>query len=273
MDEIKDRQVHLKTTLPYRLDLVRSLVEGESTLNVHDDFLSMTQNDEIKAWMREKLVVWIIELSEELELGHKTSCLAVAYTDYYLSKEKVEKKNLQLIGIASLMIAIKNEECISYTLKHAVSHTSNLYTESEIRKAEVNILKSLNWRTNLPTSSDLIRNLLYLTNASYNFTKIIARTELFINVCLSEYSLCMYGPTLIGIVSTLCALEQFNQISFREKWFCFVSNLIDLDMEGLKSCKEALTHRVFQNPAQNTLHGATLAGKSAGGSKNQMDTS
>jgi len=66
-----------------------------------------SQQPELSKWMRSLLVDWMVEVQESFELNHETLYLAVKIVDTYLSKEKVSKDSLQLLGAAALLIACK----------------------------------------------------------------------------------------------------------------------------------------------------------------------
>ena len=57
--------------------------------------------------MRAVLVDWLVEVQENFELNHETLYLAVKLTDMYLSKKKIAKDHLQLLGATALFISCK----------------------------------------------------------------------------------------------------------------------------------------------------------------------
>jgi cyclin B len=57
--------------------------------------------------MRAILADWLVEVQENFELNHETLYLAVKLVDLYLSKKKVKKEALQLVGATAMFIASK----------------------------------------------------------------------------------------------------------------------------------------------------------------------
>ena len=62
---------------------------------------------ELTIHMRAILVDWLVEVQENFELNHETLYLAVKLVDHYLSRKKVARDRLQLIGATSVFIACK----------------------------------------------------------------------------------------------------------------------------------------------------------------------
>lgn len=62
--------------------------------------------------MREILIDWLMEVSEEFMLKRETLYMSIYYIDRYLEKASylVPKSELQLIAVGSLLLACKIEE-------------------------------------------------------------------------------------------------------------------------------------------------------------------
>ena len=62
--------------------------------------------------MREILVDWIISVHDKLNMQKKTLFHCIFLIDAYLSRNVVNKKNLQLLGVTAFLIASKQSEII-----------------------------------------------------------------------------------------------------------------------------------------------------------------
>ena len=113
------------------------------------------------------LIDWIMEVSSQLHFKRKTYYTCINLIELYFSKCIVNTNQIQLVGIACLLISAKNEEITIPTLPYFTKVCDNLYTKSDIRNQEIMILKSLNWRIQYTTLCDL-GNLL-----TYNWDNII----------------------------------------------------------------------------------------------------
>lgn len=70
----------------------------------------MESQPEINMKMRTILVDWLVEIHLHFQLRTETLFLTINIIDRYLSLSDVPKEVLQLVGICSMLIAIKFEE-------------------------------------------------------------------------------------------------------------------------------------------------------------------
>lgn len=74
---------------------------------VHD---YMDAQPEINEKMRSILVDWLTEVHRKFQLMPETLYLTLNIVDRFLSREVVPRRELQLVGISSMLIACKYEE-------------------------------------------------------------------------------------------------------------------------------------------------------------------
>lgn len=70
----------------------------------------MATQPDINAKMRSILVDWLIEVHRKFELMPETLYLTINIVDRFLSVKSVSRRELQLVGISSMLIASKYEE-------------------------------------------------------------------------------------------------------------------------------------------------------------------
>lgn len=70
----------------------------------------MALQPEINAKMRSILVDWLIEVHHKFELMPETLYLTINLVDRFLSVKVVPRRELQLVGISSMLLASKYEE-------------------------------------------------------------------------------------------------------------------------------------------------------------------
>lgn len=68
------------------------------------DYVQKVQRD-VNANMRGVLVDWLVEVAEEYKLVSDTLYFCVAYIDRFLSLNALSRQKLQLLGVASMLIA------------------------------------------------------------------------------------------------------------------------------------------------------------------------
>lgn len=64
-----------------------------------------TVQKDVDANMRAILVDWLVEVAEEHKLLSDTIYLSVSCIDRFLSFNAIKRQNLQLLGVASMLIA------------------------------------------------------------------------------------------------------------------------------------------------------------------------
>ena len=85
--------------------------------------------------MRTILVDWILEVHYKFKLNPQTLYLAISILDRYLHKTivPVTRRDLQLVGITSLLIAAKYEEMYVPELRDLAYICDGAYAESQVR--------------------------------------------------------------------------------------------------------------------------------------------
>jgi hypothetical protein len=87
----------------------------------------------------------------------KTRMQAINFIDQFLRKvEGVEDSTLQLIGISSIILAVKLNEDRYLTFMQGANECGNFYSTEMIEKTEKHILCQLEFQTNLPTTIEFI---------------------------------------------------------------------------------------------------------------------
>lgn len=90
--------------------------------------------------VRAILVDWLINVHAKFKLLPETLYITINLVDRYLSKIKIEKEEVQLVGVAALMIATKYEEIYPPTVKDFIFVTKNAFTKKTILEMERQIL-------------------------------------------------------------------------------------------------------------------------------------
>ncbi|CAD8062789.1 unnamed protein product [Paramecium sonneborni] len=105
----------------------------------------------------EILIHWIIMISEKNNLNTKTIELASILIKIYISKNQIQQDSLQLVGIASLMIAVKFNECqtqINMNIDDCASQCNFEFSSTQILEMEMSILSLVEYDVNITTITD-----------------------------------------------------------------------------------------------------------------------
>ena len=101
--------------------------------------------------MRGILIDWLVEVHVKFKLLPETIYLTTNLIDRYLTHAKVNRNKLQLVGVASMLIATKYEEIYAPEVRDFVYITDNAYTADEILEMEYRILKALDFDVTTPS--------------------------------------------------------------------------------------------------------------------------
>jgi hypothetical protein len=112
----------------------------------------MANQEKIEETIRSTLVDWLIQIHYNFKLLPESLFLTVNVIDRYFSKHQISKREVQLVGIAALLIVTKYEEIYPPILKDFIYITENEYTAEEILDMEKKILFALDFDLNLCSS-------------------------------------------------------------------------------------------------------------------------
>ncbi|CAL1533170.1 unnamed protein product [Lymnaea stagnalis] len=112
---------------------------------------------QISPSMRAILVDWMVEIQENFELNHETLYLGVKLTDIYLSRVKVDKEMLQLVGAAALFISSKFDERFPPMIEDIIYICDNAFGRDEFIQMEMELLRKVDFDLGIPISYRFLR--------------------------------------------------------------------------------------------------------------------
>ncbi|KAE8037091.1 hypothetical protein FH972_009714 [Carpinus fangiana] len=122
------------------------LTEDESQVQDY-----MNSQPDINVKMRSILIDWLIEVHRRFELMPETLYLTINILDRYLSMKNVSRRELQLVGIGSILLACKYEESYCLQVHDLVCISDYTYSGDQILVMEKSILEKLEWFLTVPT--------------------------------------------------------------------------------------------------------------------------
>ncbi|KAK9273674.1 hypothetical protein L1049_018484 [Liquidambar formosana] len=181
------------------------LTEDES--RVHD---YMDSQPDINAKMRSILVDWLIEVHNKFELMPETLYLTINIVDRYLSMKIVPRRELQLVGISSMLLACKYEEIWAPEVNDFVCISDNAYAREKVLVMEKAILGKLEWFLTVPTPYVF---LVRYIKASIPSDKEMESMVFFLaELGLMHYStITMYCPSMVAasaVYAARCTLDK-----------------------------------------------------------------
>ncbi|XP_066362348.1 cyclin-B1-5-like [Miscanthus floridulus] len=111
----------------------------------------MGNQPELTSKMRAILTDWLIESHQRFDLMPETLYLTIYIVDRYLSLQPVPKRELQLVGMAAMLIACKYEEIWAPEVNDFIQISDCAFSRHQILVAEKAILNSMQWNLTVPT--------------------------------------------------------------------------------------------------------------------------
>ena len=164
--------------------------------------LYMHKQPSISARMRAILVDWLVEVHMKFKLHQETLYLAVNLVDRFLAKKEVPRKNLQLVGVTSLMIAAKYEEIYPLDQDQLVYICDNAYTRDDLLDMEYRILKTLDYGVTIPTAFTFLVRFLKAAHADKT---VVQLSTMILDETLLCYNLLEYIPSQLAAATIALA--------------------------------------------------------------------
>jgi len=160
---------------------------------------------DINEKMRSILFDWLVEVHMKFRLKTETLYLTVNLIDRYLGVvHDVPRSKLQLVGVACLLLASKYEEIYPPDLYDCAKITAGAYTQHHIVSMERDVLRALEYRLTVPTH---YKFLVRYIKASQCDTRTRLVAYYFCEICLPEYDMLEFKPSLIASAAVLLALK------------------------------------------------------------------
>ncbi|CAG5098484.1 Oidioi.mRNA.OKI2018_I69.XSR.g15710.t1.cds [Oikopleura dioica] len=148
--------------------------------------------------MRLILIDWMVQVARRFRLLNDTLFLTVAYMDRYLQRtETVEKSKMQLIGIACMMLASKNEEIYSPSLSDFVYVCDRAYSTDDIKDMELEVLGRLDCDLSVAYSLEFLRRFARVVEDTID-PKEYTMSKYLCELALMDYDLASMKPSLVA---------------------------------------------------------------------------
>ncbi|KAG6679051.1 hypothetical protein I3842_14G111400 [Carya illinoinensis] len=214
-------------------DMYNFYKHAEDSSKVYD---YMATQPDINAKMRSILVDWLIEVHRKFELMPETLYLTINIVDRFLSVKSVSRRELQLVGISSMLIASKYEEIWAPEVNDFVCISDNAYIREQILVKEKTILEKLEWLLTVPTPYVF---LVRYIKASIPSDKEMENTVFFLaELGLMHYpAVTAYCPSNIAASAVYAARCTLGRIPF---WTRTLEQHTGYSEDQLKDCAELL---------------------------------
>lgn len=163
----------------------KSMIARELHTDYSRDWDLFEQNPFVQERMRAVLLDWLNEVCEVYKMQRKSLYMSIDYVDRYLSRVSgVQKRSLQLIGVAALFISSKCEEIYPPNLSEFSFITDGACSTQDILSQELDIIQVLQWKLSPVTPVCWLGLLLQvLCHEGGDILSIHFKQNLFVNIC------------------------------------------------------------------------------------------
>jgi hypothetical protein len=195
----------------YLNEIYKSLLKEESEEDKVLDYLTIQY--ELNEKMRGILIDWLAEVHNRFQLQEETLFLTVRLIDIYLSKVIISRSKLQLLGVACLQIASKFEEILVPCIQDLVFVTDNAYSQEDVFKMEVVVLKQLEFNLVHPSSLrfyELIAQGFKFPLKHLNFGKYL------LVLALMNFKVSLYPPSVVACSIAYIVMKYFKYSNYTD---------------------------------------------------------
>ncbi|KAL9261947.1 G2/mitotic-specific cyclin S13-6-like protein [Drosera capensis] len=213
--------------------------------------------------MRMILVDWLVEVHNKFELMPETLYLAIDLVDRFLSRAVMPRRELQLLGIGSMLLACKYEEIWAPEVKDFVCISDMAYTSEQVLAMEKAILEKLEWNLTVATPYvflvRFIKATVQMDGTMENMAFFLAETGLMYYPLMVSFC-----PSLIAAAAVYAALLTMKKIP---AWTETLGHYTGYTEDQLRECAKMMTefhavgagsklnavYRKFSNPKRGAV--------------------
>jgi hypothetical protein len=173
------------------------------------DYLSKVQT-EIKDTSRAFLIEWVIDVHRKFRLTAEALYVAVFIIDQFLSKQNIQKSQLHLLGVSTLLIAAKYEEIYPPTLNDFLAVSENKFSKQMVLKMEKDILTTLSFNVTAPSAYRFLQRYRIL-NPICNEDEVFFYAQYLQEIQLLDASLLRFKQSEIAAAALILSTKQLKK--------------------------------------------------------------
>ena len=203
--------------------------------------------------MRAILVDWLVDVHYRYKQQPETLHLCINLIDRYLAARPVERSRLQLVGIASLLVASKFEEAFrsEVTVADMVYVCDRAYSADDIRAMECSLLGAIRFGVSAPTGYTFLTRCIQVQGLDPAGAEA-AMGSFLLERTLQEYHCLVWPPSQLAAAAANLAAWVFRpRVMAGGCWDLWVADDVgytERELEGAIVCLEALLQAPSQPP-------------------------
>ncbi|XP_067389439.1 cyclin-F isoform X2 [Emydura macquarii macquarii] len=191
--------------------------------------------------MRYILIDWLVEVATMKDFSSLCLQMTVGCVDRYLKLRPVSRAQLQLLGIACMVICTRFISKEILTIREAVWLTDNTYKYEDLVRMMGEIISALEGKIRIPTIVDykeVLLNIIPLERRTLHLYSFICELSLL------NTGLCVYSPACLAAAALLLARILHRQA---HPWTSQLSECTGFSLEDLIPCVLSLHQKCFHD--------------------------
>lgn len=177
------------------------MIAEEKRFMVDPAYISKVQT-EIRDTSRAFLLEWIIDVHRKFRLRPECLYVTQLIIDQYLSQVKIQKSQLHLLGVATLLIATKYEEIYPPELRELLAISENKFNKEQVLTMEKEILTKLGFILTAPSAYRFLERYRQL-NKVYQDKEVFFYAQYVLEVSILDASLLQFTPSQLAASSLI----------------------------------------------------------------------
>ena len=229
---------------PYQSHIREYLQQKECYYQINPTY--MDEQIDLNSRMRAILIDWLIDVNLKFKLLPGTLFSTVNLIDRFLCKEnQIDRSQIQLVGIASLMIVAKFEEIYPPLLVDYVGVCDNTYTKEQILEMESRILIQINFNLTQTTTFAFLHHMQLYVNLD---EKALVFARYIIENALFDLSLLKHSNLVIAAGAVFLAHKIFK----KNDWKRDFGSRVGVSEKVARACAKDL-FQTMQEQDKSTL--------------------
>lgn len=181
----------------------------EERIMVDPGYLKKVQT-EIKDTSRAFLIEWIIDVHRKFRLVPESLYVTQHIIDQFLSRKQIQKSQLHLLGVTTLLIAAKYEEIYPPDMRDFLTVSENKFNKAQVVEMEKNILQTIEFRVTAPSAYRFLQRFRRLSVA-LNDDEVFFYAQYLQEISLLDASLLRFKPSELAAAALILASKQLKK--------------------------------------------------------------
>ena len=169
------------------------------------DYISKVQT-ELRDTSRAFLLEWIIDVHRKFRLVPECLYVTQFILDQFLSRKKIAKSELHLLGVAGLLISTKYEEIYPPELRDLLAVSENKFTRDQVLKKEKEILMTLEFKITAPSAYRFLERYRRLAPI-FEDKEVFFFAQYILEVSLLDITLMRFKPSELAAAALILSCK------------------------------------------------------------------